>query len=241
MAPRPRVLHHTVIRRALQKATRDRLVPHNVAADLEGRPNRDGSRSSEDARTDCWSGAEARQFLDEAKKAGTQAAAFFALALDSGARKGELCGLAWTELDLEAGKVHVVRQLRKPGEAPTFGPPKGKRPRTITVSADTVALLRAHRQAQRELHMKHRSSYQDFGLVFAKEWGELHTRKDHLGHPLQANNLGARWFDPISKAAGVKRIKLHGTRHTSATLLLLANVPVHVVSQRLGDRDTTTT
>ena len=42
-------------------------------------------------------------------------AAFYALALDSGARKGELCGLTWAHLDLDAGKMRIVQQLLKPG------------------------------------------------------------------------------------------------------------------------------
>jgi len=73
--------------------------------------------------------------------------------------------------------------------------------------------------------------------VFAKEWGELFTRKDLLGQPLQANNLGARSFARLSTAAGIRRIKFHGLRHTRATLLLQAGEPVHVVAQRLGHTD----
>jgi integrase len=48
------------------------------------------------------------------------------------------------------------------------------------------------------------------------------------------NNLGQREFAQLIAAADVKRIKFHGLRHTCATLLLQARVPVHVVSERLG-------
>ena len=41
-------------------------------------------------------------------------------------------------------------------------------------------------------------------------------------------------FRRVVKAAGVRLIKVHGTRHTVATLLLQAGVPVQVVAQRLG-------
>ena len=87
--------------------------------------------------------------------------------MDSGARKGELCGLTWQQLDLDAGKMHIVQQLLKPGPAPMFGPPKTGRPRTVSLSADIVSLLRTHRQLQRQLMMANRTSYRDFGLVFA--------------------------------------------------------------------------
>ena len=45
----------------------------------------------------------------------------------------------------------------------------------------------------------------------------------------------------IIKAAGVPVIKFHGLRHTSATLLLAAGEPVHVVSARLGHSKVITT
>jgi integrase len=48
------------------------------------------------------------------------------------------------------------------------------------------------------------------------------------------NNLGQREYAVLIKAADVKRIKLHGLRHTCATLLLQAGEPIHVVSERLG-------
>ncbi len=54
------------------------------------------------------------------------------------------------------------------------------------------------------------------------------------GHPLQLNNIGDREFAKLMKTAGVRRIKFHGLRHTCATMLLEARVPVHVVSKRLG-------
>lgn len=116
-------LHHTVIRRALRKAVRDRLVTVNVASDLDGRPRR-GRGGSEDAREHCWDVDEVQAFLRAAKAAGPQDAAFYALALDSGARKSELCGLRWVDVDIAEGKILIVQQLNKPGPAPTFGSPR---------------------------------------------------------------------------------------------------------------------
>jgi integrase len=82
--------------------------------------------------------------------------------------------------------------------------------------------------------MANRTTYQDHGLVFAKEYGDLTNRVDLIGLPIQANNLGKRQFARLIKAAKVKRITFHGMRHTCATLLLQAGEPVHVVSKRLG-------
>jgi hypothetical protein len=39
--------------------------------------------------------------------------------------------------------------------------------------------------------MRNRTAYHDLGMVFAKEWGDLHGREDSLGLPLQSNNMGS--------------------------------------------------
>jgi site-specific recombinase XerC len=62
----------------------------------------------------------------------------------------------------------------------------------------------------------------------------LHNRADSLGLPLQVNTIGQRQFGRLIGAAGVRRIKFHGLRHTVATLMLSAGVPAHVVQHRLG-------
>jgi integrase len=132
--------------------------------------------------------------------------------------------------------VTFQRQLLKPGPSPVFGPVKNKTPRTVEIAAETVALLRRHRSHQAELKLANGEHYHDHGLVFAKEWGDLTRRRDTLGEPLQANNLGQREYAQLVKAAGVRQIKFHGLRHTCATLLLQAGVPAHVVQRRLGHK-----
>jgi integrase len=238
VSPATLTLHHAILHGALRKAKRDQLIVVNPAIDLEGRPRRSRDRSFDDARTHCWSATEARVFLAVAKAAGTQPAAFYSLALDSGARKGELCGLQWTDLDLDAGKMRIVRQLLSPTVKQDgtldVGPTKTGNPRTVSLAKETIELLRAHRKSQRELLMANRNRYHDYGLVFAKEWSDVQRRVDVLGHPLQTNNLGQREYTKLIKAAGIRAIKFHGLRHTCATLLLQAGQPVHVVSERLG-------
>jgi integrase len=234
LAPATLEQHHTIVHSALQAAVLEGLVQRNVAKLVVGKPH--ASDDHADVRAHCWDVDEARAFLVAAKAAGPQPAAFYALALDTGARKAELCGLMWTEIDFLAGCVTIQRQLVKPGPSPTFGPVKNKVPRMIEISAEAIALLRQHRGHQAEMRLANAEHYHDHGLVFAKEWGDLTRRRDTLGDPLQMNNLGQREFARLLKASGARRIKFHGLRHTCATLLLKAGVPPHVVQRRLGHK-----
>ena len=180
--------HHTLLHSALKAAQLQGLVQRNVASLVVGKPHRPEGR--EDVLHHCWEAEKARRFIAAAKEHGPQQAAFYTLALDSGARKGELCGLKWTDVDLDAGTVAFVRRLIKPGPNPVFGPLKNGESRTISVASETVALLRRHKSHQAELKLANRTHSHDHGLMFAKEWEHLRRHGDTLGHPLPINSLG---------------------------------------------------
>src|SRR2546425_25232 len=95
--------HHAILHGALQAALRQDLVLRNVASLVEGKPRAEDIDT--DAMPHCWEEDEVRQFLEATKAAGPQPAAFYSVALDSGARKAELCGLQWPAVDLEAGTI----------------------------------------------------------------------------------------------------------------------------------------
>ena len=225
-------VHHVILHSALNAALLDSLVTRNVAKLVKGKPRR--RESHEAVQHHCWDAAEARAFMQTAKVAGPQPAAFYALALDTGVRKAELCGLAWSEVDFKAGTVTISRQLVKRGPPPVFGPVKAGKPRVIDVSAETLVLLRKHHARQAEVKLANRLDYHDHGLVFAKEGGSRQRTVDTLGDPLQMNNLGQREFATLTKRAEVRRIKFHGMRHTCATLMLQAGISSRVVQERLG-------
>lgn len=226
--------HHAIIHGALQAALLDDLIMRNVAKLVKSKPRRPEGQG--EALLHCWESHEAKAFLTKAKEAGQQAAAFYALAVDSGMRKAELCGLKWADVDLASATVSVRQQLVKPGQEPIFGPPKNGKIRVIDLGTETLTLLRKHLAHQAELKMANRTRYRDHGLVFAKEWPDMQRQRDSLGDPLQMNNLGQREFAKLTKAAGLRRIKFHGLRHTCATLLLQAGVPAKVVQERLGHK-----
>jgi integrase len=159
--------HHTLLHSALKAAQLQGLVQRNVAALVVGKPYWPEGR--EDVLLHCWEAKEARRFIAAAKELGLLQAAFYSLALDSGARKGELCGLKWTDIDLDAGTMAFVRQLIKPDPNPVFGSLKNGESRAIPAASETVVLLREHKSRQAELKLASRPQYHDHGLMFAKE------------------------------------------------------------------------
>jgi integrase len=92
----------------------------------------------------------------------------------------------------------------------TFGPPKSARSRrTVALDAETVDVLRAHREAQILARAFAGDAYIDADLVFA----------DELGGSIHPQRL-TQWFGERRKAAGIPSGTLHVLRHTAATLAL---------------------
>jgi integrase len=104
---------------------------------------------------------------------------------------------------------------------------KSGKPRVVDLDAATVAVLRAHRKQRGSMALQ---LARDDALMLGDQEGR------HL-HPERFTRTFGAEVARCRKALGdsaVPVIRLHDLRHTHATLLLLAGVPVHVVSERLG-------
>jgi integrase len=106
----------------------------------------------------------------------------------------------------------------------------------VDLSDETVALLASHKREQAEVKMKNRTSYTDNDLIFAQAWDSSNARHAVLGARLPWTSMNKR-LDALCKTAGVRRITVHGLRHSCATLMLAAGVPAHVVQRRLGHKN----
>jgi integrase len=227
-------IHQVVLGAALKTAVRDGFLRSNCVSVASARPPLKRVRISV-----AWTAEEAATIVDAAKQRAPQVAALVGLALDSGARKAELQGLRWSDIDLETGALRIERQFLQ--DARTFGPTKTGKTRTLDLSAETVALLREHRRVQAELKLANRPDYVDYGLVFARTHEHSRTRDaKQLGTPMMARHFD-RVLVQLVKATGVRRTTFHGLRHTSATLLLACGIQPHVVQRRLGHSTISTT
>lgn len=205
---------HTCLGKALEDAARRRLIARNPVRDVEPpRPR--------NAEMKVWTADELRGFL--ADTATDRLYAAWYLAAMTGLRRGELLGLRWEDIDLEAGVVSVRRARVAAGYDVHEGEPKSGRARTVDIDDATVLVLRQHRRRQiteREV----------FGLHEVGS-GPVFTRED--GSPLHPQTL-AWYFEKAVKRSGVPAIRFHDLRHTHATLALKAGVHPKVVQERLG-------
>ena len=137
-----------VLKAALQAAVEIELIGRNVGLV--------GARvaAAEDTEVDIPSPSEIAAVLDELRD--NPIFPIVALALASGARRGEILGLRWTDINMDTGTVTIVRSLEKTVKyGLKFTKPKTKYGRrAITVPAETIDVLREHRRQQLELRMK---------------------------------------------------------------------------------------
>lgn len=86
---------------------------------------------------------------------GTRNEALYVVAVHTGLRQGELLGLKWTDIDLDAGKLSVRRSLKVTEDGLGFGPPKNSASRrSIPLNKTAVAALRAHTLRQNEERLR---------------------------------------------------------------------------------------
>src|SRR5829696_2730027 len=107
---------HATIQMSLSQAMQDDLIPLNVAAGERPR----SSRNRQEAKV--LSPTQVKALLTAAR--GTRNEALYVVAVHTGLRQGELLGLKWTDVDLDAGKLSVRRSLKVTEDGLAFGPPK---------------------------------------------------------------------------------------------------------------------
>ena len=214
----PKTVHniHVMLNKALSDAARKGTVVRNVVA-LADPPSLQARKRNE---IKAWDIDQLVTFLG-AIAPHRLSPAFF-LAAHTGMRRGEVLGLRWRDLDLDANRVAVRQALVSVAYEVSISDVKtGTSRRTIDIDADVVGVLRDWFKTRTEEREGTEPAADD--LVFTKDDGSWL-------HPDTFSQL----FDRTVARAKVPVISLHDLRHTHATLLLKAGVHVKVVSERLG-------
>lgn len=216
---------HGVLRRALNDAVRDELIPRNVA--LLVKPGRVDSPAPQPLRPE-----EIRALLTEAQH--DRLYPLWLLLVTLGLRRGEALALRWTDIDLDQGTLTVARSLQRirTGELTPSGRRRGRLaevpPKTIgsirriALPGVLVDALTAHRQ-QQHVERGAASYWGDDDLVFTSS----------IGTWLEPQNVYKAWHE-LCERAGVRRCRPHDLRHTAASILLLQGADMRVVMDVLG-------
>lgn len=209
-----------VLSAALSRAVREELVSRNVARLVELPP-------WEPAEVIPWSAPEALAFLAAAKSDPLYPA--FVLLLLYGMRRGEVLGLRWSDID--GNLIHVRQQVQRIKGKLIIGPVKtraGKRDLPLLGLADEALMIRRGVQFLDAERLGR--AWTDTGLVFTTRTGLL----------VEPRNLN-RSFYRICDGNGIRRVKVHALRHTTASLLKALGVPAKDAQVILGHAHASTT
>ncbi|MFJ3617987.1 tyrosine recombinase XerC [Streptomyces iakyrus] len=205
-----------VLRSALTNAMTEELITKNVAALVKVRSARKKKRHP-------WSVEEARQFLEAASASHDPLYAAYVLILVLGFRRGEVLGLTWENVNLDAGEITVQMQLQRINRRLIHDETKTEASSaTLPLPEICIAALQ-RRQKERELAKQAAGElWMDSDFVFTTRYGT----------PFEPRNFNRRFMD-CSARAGVRRIRLHDTRHTCGSLLAALDVHPRVAMQIL--------
>jgi integrase len=200
LSPRTVQYCHAILRKALADAVRDELVKRNVAALAE-------SPAVPQRAIQPPTPAEMKTLL--AAAVNDRLATYWLLVLALGLRRGEGLGLAWSDIDFDAGTVrlHTSIQRTRAGKLARKRLKTDKSHATVAVPKAALDALREHRTRQAAERLA-AIAWADPDLVFA-------TR---VGTPLEPRAVNREWAG-LCDRAGVRRLRVHDLRHAFASYL----------------------
>lgn len=220
--PQTRRHHRATLRRALADAVRDNLVQRNVAA--LSKPPR-----MHKAERRWLKAAEARRIIEEAHD--ERYWPLWVLILTTGLRVSEALGLAWSDVDLVNGRLTVRLQLRRrkrrdadyDPKKPWVRVPLKTRQSRRSIELTPMAVDALTEQGRRQDAERGTEPEPIDGLVFTTA----------SGLPIHSTNVLPSWY-AVLRRLGLPRVTTHDLRHSAASMMLAAGVPLPVIAQILG-------
>jgi integrase len=209
----------TVLRRALAQALKRGNVVRNVATMVD--PPR-----LERRRQGHVLDAEQARTLLAAADGDRLMAPLLTLALTLGARRGELLGLRWSDLDVETGRVSIQQSVQRyTGTGLQATDPKTERSRrTLNLPQACTRVLRTWRAHQAQERLAAGPEWRDLGYIFTTP----------LGTPVDPRNLHRKFKSLIGAAGLPPATRFHDLRHACATYLLSQGIALRTISDLLG-------
>ncbi|RNG38138.1 tyrosine-type recombinase/integrase [Streptomyces botrytidirepellens] len=207
----------TVLRSALGNAVVEELVSKNVAQLIK-------VQRARRKRPDPWSVEEACSFLENARAMRDYLYGAYVLVLVLGLRKGEVLGLTWADVNLDAGELRIQHQLQRVRRRLLHSDTaKTEASEAVLPLPDIcVAALRLRQKDQASAKAAAGDLWTESDFVFTTRYGT----------PVEPRNFN-REFNRRCDRAGVRTIRVHDTRHTCASLLAAMDVHPRIAMQIL--------
>ncbi|MEV0234829.1 site-specific integrase [Nonomuraea sp. NPDC050786] len=217
---------YMTLRAALSNAVREETLTRNVAANVKMSVPRK-------RRVKPWSVEEARAFLESARKNEDPMYPAYVLVLVLGLRLGETLGLRWEDVDLDQAEMTIGWQLQRVGG-------KLLHRQTMTNASDATlpfpeivtTALRGRQRARDTAREAAGDDWRDTAREAAgddwRDTGLVFTTAS--GRPIEPSNF-RRSFGNACAKAGVRKVHVHATRKTCASLLVALDVHPRVAMQ----------
>jgi integrase len=213
---------HAILRRAFGQAERWRWIPSNPVRLASPPPVRQAELAPPSTETVV-------RLVARVRDRDPQLARFLLCAAITGARRGELCGLRWEDVDLEAGSVRFGRALIDVSGEVVLKDTKTHAGRTVAIPAPLVVAL-----GEQYRWVSARAAETDT----VPSWVFISPRFG-AGMPWRPDQVTGA-FRRLCTEVGV-RARLHDLRHYAATTAIAAGIDVRTVAGRLGHADASTT
>lgn len=210
---------HSIISGALSAAVRWDWLETNPAR-LAQRPRQ------KPPEPDPPSPAEAARLVDEAFRMDEDWGTLVWLVMTTGIRRGEVCMIRWSRVDLDVGEIAIRSSYRLRNRVGKEKDTKTHQMRRIALDTETVALLREHKE-------RWRGRLANLGIKLTEDMYVFTGARQPIPTvPYSPHGISSRYKDMAERLGIVTHI--HALRHYSATELLNAGVDLRTVAGRLG-------
>lgn len=216
--------HHRVLRDMLALAKRKKLVPYNEADDCTL-----PKREKKEAKT--LQPEEITLLLQVLGEEPLMWQAMLHLFLVTGARRGEIAGLLWENVDFSTGCITIDHAIYyAPDKGIYTGSTKTRQTRYNRLPAQALELLKRWKREQAIQRMAAGDRWEQSGYVFTGE----------TGGPLHPDSISS-YVRRLADKCDIPGLHTHTLRHTAASVLIASGIDVVTVAGQLGHADAATT
>lgn len=217
--------HHRLISSILSAAVKWQVIFSNPCDRVEApKPERKEAKYLDDVQ--------AARLMESLSGESEQRQTIISMLLYTGLRRGELCGLEWSDIDFNTSVITVQRSSLYLPEKGVFTDEtkNSSSMRSIKVSSEVIKTLKRHKAWQREQAFQLGDQWKNSNRLFTSQDGD----------PINPDTITS-WFHKFIQKNDLPDISIHSLRHTNATLMIAAGTNLQTIAHRLGHSNVITT